>query len=171
MGRLEEGENQLRLLRTVAGQLNSPVAELEKKIEALLAQQKELEKQVRVALQRNASNAASELLERVQTVNGIPLITHNHGDAEPDFLQAITDALKSRFQGVIVLGGHKVGAVTLICAVTAEFTAKVQAGKIIQAIAPIVGGKGGGKPDNARGGGKDASKLDEALAQAKSLLG
>ena len=70
-----------------------------------------------------------------------------------------------------MLGGHKVGAVTLICAVTPEFTAKVQAGKIIQTIAPIVGGKGGGKPDNARGGGKDVSKLDEALAKAKSLLG
>ena len=48
--------------------------------------------------------------------------------------------------------------------------AKVQAGRIIQAVAPIVGGKGGGRPDNARGGGKDASKLDEALARARSLL-
>ena len=48
---------------------------------------------------------------------------------------------------------------------------KIQAGKIIQAIAPIVGGKGGGRPDNARGGGKDVGKLDEALAKAKSLLG
>jgi alanyl-tRNA synthetase len=55
--------------------------------------------------------------------------------------------------------------------VTPDFTSKVQAGKIIQQIAPIVGGKGGGKPDNARGGGKDASKLDEALAKARSLLG
>ena len=61
-------------------------------------------------------------------------------------------------------------SVTLIASVSADFTAKVQAGKIIQTIAPIVGGKGGGKPDFARGGGKDASKLDEALAKAKALL-
>ncbi len=47
---------------------------------------------------------------------------------------------------------------------------KFRPGKIIQQIAPIVGGKGGGKPDNARGGGKDASRLDEALAKVKSLL-
>jgi alanyl-tRNA synthetase len=60
--------------------------------------------------------------------------------------------------------------VALIAAVTPQFPAKVQAGKIIQAIAPIVGGKGGGKPDNARGGGKDASKLDEALAKVRTLL-
>ncbi len=71
---------------------------------------------------------------------------------------------------MIVLGAASNGAVTLIAAVTPEFTAKVQAGKIIQTIAPIVGGKGGGKPDNARGGGKDASKLDEALRQAEALL-
>ena len=58
----------------------------------------------------------------------------------------------------------------LVAAVSPEFTAKVQAGKIIQQIAPIVGGKGGGKPDNARGGGKDAGKLDEALAKARQLL-
>ena len=69
-----------------------------------------------------------------------------------------------------MVGGAANGAVALIASVSPDFTAKVQAGKIIQQIAPIVGGKGGGKPDNARGGGKDASKLDEALAKAKSLL-
>ena len=83
----------------------------------------------------------------------------------------MVDALKSRFKGVVVLGGCGNNAVALVATVSPEFTAKVQAGKIIQAIAPIVGGKGGGKPDTARGGGKDASKLDEALAKAKSLLG
>ena len=64
-------------------------------------------------------------------------------------------------------GVHRVA---LIASVGKEHQAKVQAGKIIQQIAPIVGGKGGGRPDNARGGGKDASKLDEALAKAKTLL-
>jgi alanyl-tRNA synthetase len=61
--------------------------------------------------------------------------------------------------------------VSLVASVSPEFTAKIQAGKIIQTIAPIVGGKGGGKPDNARGGGNDAARLDEALAKARSLLG
>jgi alanyl-tRNA synthetase len=162
---------ELQLIKSVAGKINSPIGELEKKIEALLAQQKELEKQAKIAMQRNASNAASELLGKAQTVNNIPTIAHNLGDADGDFLQAIADALKSRFKGVVVLGGVANNAVTLIASVSSDFTAKVQAGKIIQTIAPIVGGKGGGKPDNARGGGKDASKLDEALAKARSLLG
>jgi alanyl-tRNA synthetase len=162
--------HQLQLIRSIAGKINSPVGELEKKIEAMLAHQKALEKEIQIALQRNASNAASELLGTVQVVNDIPLITHNLGDANGDFLQAIADSLKGRFKGVVVLGGGSDSSVTLIATVSADFTSKVQAGKIIQAIAPIVGGKGGGKPDNARGGGKDASKLDEALAKAKTLL-
>jgi alanyl-tRNA synthetase len=162
---------QLQLIRSLAGKINSPIGELEKKIDAMLAHQKELEKQLKSAQQREASNAASELLGRVHITNEIPAIIHNLGGVDGDFLQAVADSLKGRFPGVIVLGGAANGSVALVAAVSPEFTAKVQAGKIIQAIAPIVGGKGGGKPDNARGGGKDATKVDEALAKAKSLLG
>jgi alanyl-tRNA synthetase len=70
-----------------------------------------------------------------------------------------------------VLAGTANGAAALVAAVSPEFTAKFQAGKIMQAIAPIIGGKGGGKPDNARGGGKDVSKIEEALQKARELLG
>jgi alanyl-tRNA synthetase len=168
---LEMMRQDRELIRSVAGKVTSPVHELEKKIEALLAHQKALEKEVQTARLRNASNAASELLERAHTVNGIPLITHNLGDADADFLQATADALKSRFKGVVVLSGGGNGAVTLIATVSPEFTARVQAGKIIQQIAPVVGGRGGGKPDHARGGGKDVTKIDEALAKVRQLLG
>ena len=152
---------ELHLIKSLAGKVNSPVHELEKKIDSLLEHQKTLEKQLKSAQQREASNAASELLERVQTVNDIPAIIHNVGGVDGDFLQAVADSLKGRFKGVIVLGGEASGAVSLVAAVSPEFASKIQAGKIIQQIAPIVGGKGGGK---------DANKLDEALAKAKSLL-
>jgi alanyl-tRNA synthetase len=162
--------DEVALIKTLADKVNSPVHELDKKIEAMIAHQKELEKSLRTATMREASNAASELLERVHTFNGIPAIIHNVGAVDGDFLQAVVDSLKGRFKGVIVLGGAANGAVALVANISPDFTTKVQAGKIIQTIAPIVGGKGGGKPDNARGGGKDASKLDEALAKAKTLL-
>ena len=158
------------LIRAVAGKVNSPIHELEKKIETLLAHQKELEKSLRTAHQKEAAGTAKDLASRVETVNGVPVILANLGAVTGDTVQSVVDALKSQFKGVIVLGGAADGAVTLIAAVTPEFTAKIQAGKIIQTIAPIVGGKGGGKPDNARGGGKEAGKLDEALAKAKSLI-
>jgi alanyl-tRNA synthetase len=162
---------QLQVIKNIAGKINSPVGEVEKKIEALLLHQKELEKSLRTANQKEAAGNAKDLLAKVETVNGIPTIIVNLGSTDGDTLQGIADSLKSQFKGVVVLGGGSENAVTLIATVSADFTSKVQAGKIIQAIAPIVGGKGGGKPDNARGGGKDFTKLDEALAKAKTLLG
>jgi alanyl-tRNA synthetase len=160
------------LIRTVSGKLSTPVGELEKKVDAILAQQKELEKLLKASVARNAAQTAAWLLGRSETINGIPLITQIFPDSDGEFLQAVADALKGRqFQGVVVVGGWLNGAVTLVASVSPEFTAKVQAGKIIQAIAPIVGGKGGGKPDNARGGGKDVAKVSEALDKVKTLLG
>jgi alanyl-tRNA synthetase len=167
-----QAADEFQLIKSLADRVNSPVGELEKKIESLIEQQKAMGKQFEAAQQREASNAASRLLEEIKTINGVPAIIHNLGAVDADFLQAVADSLKSRFKGVIVLGGGpRRGNVAIVAAVTPDFTAKVQAGKIIQQIAPIVGGKGGGKPDNARGGGKDASKLDEALAKAKTLIG
>jgi alanyl-tRNA synthetase len=163
--------DEVALIKSLAIKVNSPVHELEKKIEALLEHQKVIEKQLESAQQREASNAASRLLEEIQKVNEIPVIIHNLGAVDGDFLQAVADSLKEQFKGVIVLGGgSQAGNVALVAAVTSDFLWKVQAGRIIQQIAPIVGGKGGGKPDNARGGGKDAGKLDQALAMVKTLL-
>src|SRR5581483_11623840 len=166
-----KASEEVALIRSIAGKVNSPVGEVEKKIEALLAQQRELEKSLKATQQKEAANTAKGLVSRAATVNGTPAIIENVGAADGDTVQAIADSLKGQFKGVIVLGGVSNGAVALVAAVSPEFAARFQAGKIIQAIAPIVGGKGGGKPDNARGGGKDATKLDEALAKARAVLG
>ena len=160
-----------RRLHALATKIGTPLPELEKRIEGMLAQQKELEKALKAAGQREAAGRAKDLIASAQTINGAPAIIANLGAADGDTLQSVADALKSHgFKGVTVLGGSANNAVALVAAVSPDFTAKAQAGKIIQAIAPIVGGKGGGKPDNARGGGKEPSKLEEALAHAKTLL-
>jgi alanyl-tRNA synthetase len=166
-----EASDDLQLIKSIAGKLNAPVGELEKKVEVLLAQQRDLEKQLKATQQKEAATIAKGLVARATKINDVSAIIENLGVADGDFLQSVADALKGMFKGVIVLGGVANGAVSLVAAVTPEFTGRVQAGKIIQAIAPIVGGKGGGKPDNARGGGRDASRLDEALAKAKGLIG
>jgi alanyl-tRNA synthetase len=97
--------DEVALIKLLAGKVNSPVHELEKKIESLLEHQKAMEKQAKIAQQREASNAASNLLEEIKTINGVPAIIHNLGSADGDFLQSIADSLKGRFKGVIVLGG------------------------------------------------------------------
>jgi len=159
------------LISTVAGKMNTPIGELEKKVDALLAQQKDLEKQLQTARQKQAAETARGLLAKANTSGVVPHIVENLGAADGDFLQSTVDALKGQFKGVIVLAGTANGAVALVAAVSPEFTATFQAGKIVQAIAPIIGGKGGGRPDNARGGGKDVSKLEESLQKARTILG
>jgi alanyl-tRNA synthetase len=167
----QQANQQLELIKSIAGKVNSPVGELERKIESMLALQKELEKALKATKQRDAAQSAKSLVASAETVNGVQIITRNLGDAEGDTLQAVADALKGEFKGVVVLGGVNNGAVALVATVAPDLTKRIQAGKLIQQIAPIVGGKGGGRPDNARGGGKDASKLDEALAKVRTLLG
>ncbi|MCF7763736.1 MAG: alanine--tRNA ligase [Verrucomicrobia bacterium] len=163
-------------LKSVAAQVGCPLPELEKKIEAVLAQQKELEKQLKTAVQKQASETAKQLLAKVQQFDAtdsrpaVPVILENLGHADGDTLQSIADALKSQFHGVILLGGTANDAVSLVASVSPEFTSRINAGKLIQAIAPMVGGRGGGRPDNARGGGKDTSKLNEALSKAITLI-
>jgi alanyl-tRNA synthetase len=157
-------------LKVLAARLNSPVAEIEKRLEALLMRQKELERALKAASQRDAVGRAKELAANAQVLNGIPTILAHLGRADGDTLQAVVDALKNQFQGVIVLAGTERDSVALVAAVTPEFASRIQAGKLIQQIAPIVGGKGGGRPDNARGGGKDPAKIDQALAEAKALV-
>ncbi|HEY5704133.1 MAG TPA: alanine--tRNA ligase [Terrimicrobiaceae bacterium] len=167
----EAASKEAERLKALAVKLNTPLGEIEKKIDTLLAQQKELEKGLKALSQREATSRAKELLAKAEVLNGIPVIVANLGNADGDVLQAVADALKDRFEGVIVVAGvTDPGSVALLAAVAPAFTSKIQAGKLIQQIAPIVGGKGGGRPENARGGGKDPSKVDEALAKARTLL-
>jgi len=177
-------------LIALATKLGTPLPELEKRLDSMLAQQKELEKALKSAQQREAAGRAKELLATATPIGNTPAIIANLGAVDGDTLQTVADALKSLgFTGVIVLGGFgvppsggqggpaKAGtpnagtpSVSLVASVSPSFTKEVQAGKIISAIAPLVGGKGGGKPDNARGGGKDPTQLDAALAKARELL-
>jgi alanyl-tRNA synthetase len=157
-------------LKVLAGKLNAPLGEIEKKLDALLAQQKEMERQLKAAQLARAAGLAAELLAKARTINGTPAIVENAGALSGDQLQSVADALKGRFAGVLVLAGALEGQVALLAAVSPDFVGKFQAGKIIQQIAPIAGGKGGGRPDNARGAGREVEKLGAALEAAVKLL-
>jgi alanyl-tRNA synthetase len=162
--------NEAERLGLIANLLNAPAAEIEKKIETLLANQKELEKALKAARSKEASSIAKELAAKAETLNDIPFLSADLGTVDGDYLQAVLDALKGTFDGVTVLAGSANNAVSLAASVSSVHTSRIQAGKIIQTIAPLTGGKGGGKPDMARGGGKDTSKITEALATAKNLV-
>ena len=161
--------NDSERLQGVASRLGAPLTEVEKKLEATLARQKELEKELSALRQKAAAGFAKELLAKAST-GAIPSIVEEIPGADGNELQFVADALKSTFEGVILLAGVSEGAVSLVAVTGKAHQGTLPAGKLIGAVAPLVGGKGGGKPDGARGGGRDASGLQSALAKAKELI-
>ncbi len=156
------------------GATNEMLAHVDARADALhraeaevLEFEKKKSKEAEGDLQRKAAQLASELAAKHE--NDAFCVTQVE-DADGNLLQALADALQSRLQKPVVLGGTSNGAVTLVAAVPKALTKTFQAGKLIQQIAPIVGGKGGGRPESARGGGKDPSKLNQALDEARKIL-
>jgi len=157
-------------IAALAETLNSPVKLIEQKVEQALEQTKKLEKQLKSLQQSQAGDTAKGLLEQANTVGDVQFITANLGAVDGNYAQSVADALKGQFDGVVVLGSAGNGSVSLVATVPDGLTERVQAGNIIKVIAPVVGGKGGGKPTNARGGGKDTAKLDAALAEVPNII-
>ena len=140
-------------------------------LEKLEAEVHEWDKQQAKASDAELRSRAEEIANELAATNAAEKsVVAKLPNADGKLLQAIVDALKPKFRGPIFLAGENDGRVALIASVPKELTTQFQANKLIQEIAPIVGGKGGGRPDNAQGAGKDAAKIDEALARARELL-
>ena len=132
--------------------------------------EKDEAKRREAAFQKRAAADAPALIASAATINGIPFISHQVTDAPAAYLPVLADALKTRWQGVAVLAAVDQGKVALLAAVAPAHAKKIQAGKIIQAIAPLVGGKGGGRPELAQGGGTNPEGVVAALAKAEAFV-
>jgi alanyl-tRNA synthetase len=157
---------------------DATTSEMLQQIDARAAHLEKVEGEVRDWEKQSAKTAEAELKSRATQVAN-ELIRSHAGekfcvaevkDGDGRLLQAVADTLKSKFNGPIFLVGATNGSVALVASVPKEMSARLQANKLIQEIAPIVGGKGGGRPENAQGAGNDASKIAEALAKARELL-
>jgi alanyl-tRNA synthetase len=157
---------------------DAQTAEMLKKVDARAVYLEKLEAEVRDWEKQHAKSAEAELQSRAAGIANELAASHAGKDflvtevpnADGKLLQAVADGLKSKIKGPIFLAGVSDGRVALIASVPKELTAKFQANKLIQEIVPIVGGKGGGRPENAQGAGNDPAKLEEALAKARHLL-
>ena len=153
-------------------------AEMLKQIDARAAHLEKVDVDVREWEKKNAkasdaqirSSAAEIAKELAASCAGKDFCVTEVPNADGKLLGAVADALKTKFKGPIFLAGAIDGRVALIASVPKEMTSKFQANKIIQEIAPIVGGKGGGRPENAQGAGIDASKINQALDKAKKVF-
>ena len=171
IGALEHYQRQAQTLREVATRLNVGEDDVLATVEKLTNTARQLEKELEAQKRRGALNQVDELFGQAQTIKGVKVIVGEVANVDREGLRQLVDTLRQKLgSGVVALGMPDDGKVTLIAGVTKDLTAKVHAGKLIQALAKQVGGSGGGRPDLAEAGGKDTSALKSALQSVPGLL-
>jgi alanyl-tRNA synthetase len=151
--------------------LASPADALKAELDKKDAEIKRLTRELDQVRMKSASSSAANISEKVKEVKGVKVLAHRVDNLERAQLRMLVDQLRDKIgSGVVVLGSASNGNVSLIVGVTKDLTSKVQAGKVIGPVAQKVGGKGGGRPDLAEAGGKDAAALDGALDGAYAVV-
>jgi alanyl-tRNA synthetase len=171
IGALEHYQQQAQMLRELAGRLNVGEDALLSSVEKLTQSARQLEKELGEEKRKSALSQLDELFAKAQTIKGVKVVVGEVSSVDREGLRQLVDSLRQKLgSGVVALGMPENGKVALIAGVTKDLTAKVHAGKLIQALAKQVGGSGGGRPDLAEAGGKDTSALKSALQSVPSLL-
>jgi alanyl-tRNA synthetase len=171
IGALEHYEKQAQILAQVASKLNTSEDSVLATVEKLSATVKQLEKELEGQKRKGALGQLDQLAAQVQTIKGVKLIAAEVSGIDKEILRQLVDSLRQKLgSGVVVLGTIHEEKVALIAGVTKDLTAKVHAGKLIQALSKLVGGSGGGRPDLAEAGGKDTAVLKSALSTIPGYL-
>ena len=151
-------------IRRIAGMMKASEPELVEHVEKLLAEGRALEKQVDLLKEKLAQAAAVGLAALAVSIKEAKVLVARVAGLDRQQMRSLADALRNQWKSaVLVLASTEGGSVSIVSAVTKDLTGKVQAGKLVSALAQAVGGKGGGRPDMAEGGGKDLAALDAAL--------
>ncbi len=166
-------QRQKALLEGVAAHLSSAPEQVEERVEALQSELAQAKKQAAQLQRQLAKQNFDDLLGKLEQVDGKRTLIAQLDDVPPDTLREMTDWFRSAVKsgGVMVLGSVSEGKPQLVVAVTDDLTKQgLHAGNLIKQIAAVIGGGGGGRPTMAQAGGKDASKIGDALAQARKLI-
>jgi alanyl-tRNA synthetase len=143
------------------------------RVESLNARVKELEKEVQRLRTEGAFGGGADAIENAADVDGVKVSYGTFEVSDPNELKTLADGMRNKLgSGVGVLGAAFGDKVTIVATVTDDLIKErgLKAGDIVKAVAGIVGGGGGGKPHMAMAGGKDVSKLDEALEAAPGIV-
>ena len=164
-------QNQQKLFQAAAA-LKAKPAEILEKAEAAMAEIKKLQQAVEKYKAREAAGETERLLFGTHEVGGLKVLTATVADADANRLRQMGDMLRDKAANIVaVLAAVNDGKITFLAACGKDAVAKgVKAGDIIREVTPICGGKGGGKPDSAMGGGTDVVKLDDALAAVDNIV-
>jgi alanyl-tRNA synthetase len=159
-------------LRQAADLLKIGPLDVPQRLKKLLDEQRQLEKQLGELEARLARSRAEDLVASARQVNGVAVIAARVDGLDPDGLRSVADTLRDRLgSGVVCVGSAVDGKVNLVAAVTKDLTKRFPAGKLVQEVARVVGGGGGGRPDLAQAGGKEPGRLDEALRLVYDIVG
>jgi alanyl-tRNA synthetase len=171
IGALEHYQKRAETLSVLAKHMNVGQDAVLATVEKLSATVKQLEKELEGQKRKGALGQLDQLAVQVQTIKGVKLIAAEVSGTDKESLRQLVDSLRQKLgSGVVVLGTIHEEKVALIAGVTKDLTSKVHAGKLIQALAKLVGGSGGGRPDLAEAGGKDTSALKSALSTIPAYL-
>ncbi len=166
VGALKRFQDAQKELARVASIIHAPEAELVEQVEKLLAKEKSLEHQLAQLKNKAAQAEASALETQARDIKGARVLAAQIDGFDRQQLRTLVDSLRNKWKtAVVVLATVEDGNVAIVSGVTKDLTAKVHAGKLAGSVAQAVGGKGGGRPDMAEAGGKDASALPAALTQ------
>ena len=159
-------------LAEVARLVKAAPHEVVRRVESLLQSIKELEAEDEALQARLARYQVQDLMDRAKIIKGVKVLAGQTTTPDMDSLRGMVDLMRDKIgSGVIVLGSAAGGKVNLVTAVTKDLIKSgLHAGKLIKEVAAIVGGGGGGRPEMAQAGGKDPSRLDEALAKAYKIV-
>ncbi len=137
------------------------------RVRRILERVRELEREVTSLRGQLTSGAARDVLSQAREVDGVRVLATRVPAQDPKAMREFADGLRDRMRsGVVVLGAEAEGKALLLVAVTKDLTSRIRAGDLVKALAGIVGGRGGGRPELAQAGGPDAGRLDEALEAA-----
>ncbi len=149
----------------------SPAKALKAEIDKKDAEIKRLARELDQVRMKSASSSVASVGDNIKEVRGVKVLAHRVDNLERSQMRTLVDQLRDKIgSGVVVLGSATNGNVALIVGVTKDLTSRIQAGKVIGPVAQKVGGKGGGRPDLAEAGGKDAGALDAALGEAYGVV-
>ncbi len=158
-------------LRAAAGILKIAPLEVPKRLQKLIDEQRTLEKQRSALEARLARSRAEELVASAREVNGVAVVLARVDGLDAEALRVVADAVRDRLgSGVVAAGTVADNKVSLVVTVSKDLTNRFNAGKLIQPVAKMTGGGGGGRPDLAQAGGKDPAKLDDALKLVYDLI-
>lgn len=158
-------EQQSDVISHLAGLLKTSPDQLQEKAEQLVLGQKALEKELAGMKSKLASLASGDLLSQAIEVQGIKVLAVHLPDVDSKSLRDLADQLKNKLgSAVVLLAAVEGDKVALVASVTKDVTGKVKAGELISYASNLVGGKGGGRPDMAQGGGTDLAALPKTLA-------